>query len=93
MRLASYRIGGAASYGVVTGDGIVDLGRRIGRDHPTLQALVERAAYGTAEKTARGAAADLALSEVAWLPPIARCTRRRVRGRIALCSIAISFGK
>src|SRR5438132_13351003 len=38
MKLASYRTSKGAGYGVVTGDGIVDLTRRLGRKYPDLRA-------------------------------------------------------
>lgn len=40
MKLLSYRHQEQASYGILTRDGIVDLGRRLGAEAPTLKALL-----------------------------------------------------
>jgi len=40
MKLASYRASKGAGYGIVIGDGIVDLTRRIGTKYPDLRALL-----------------------------------------------------
>src|SRR5712692_6744341 len=71
MKLASYRTPKGAGYGVVTGDGIVDLTRRLGRKYPDLRALLAGGALGQAEKISKSAKkADLKLSKVAFLPVI-----------------------
>lgn len=67
MKLLSFRYGGHDSYGLVSGDGIVDAGRRMGMRYPTLRtalsALDELAALADEP-------ADVALSEVEYLQPI-----------------------
>jgi 2-keto-4-pentenoate hydratase/2-oxohepta-3-ene-1,7-dioic acid hydratase in catechol pathway len=64
MKLASFIHAGAQSYGIVTGDGVVDAGRRLG--HQSL-----RAAIGDPRLTSLAQApADLALADVTLLPPI-----------------------
>src|SRR5712691_6799954 len=68
MKLASYRTPKSAGYGVVTGDGIVDLTRRIGRKFPDLRALLAAGALAQAEKVAKKP--DLKLSKIAFLPVI-----------------------
>src|SRR6266516_6799293 len=71
MKLASYRTPKGAGYGVVTGDGIVDLTRRIGRKFPDLRALLAGGALAQAKKIAKAAKkADLKLSKVTFLPVI-----------------------
>jgi len=71
MKLASYRTSKGAGYGVVTGDGIVDLTRRIGRKFPDLRALLAGGALAQAEKIAKAAKkADLKASKVNFLPVI-----------------------
>src|SRR2546422_233848 len=71
MKLASYRTPKGAGYGVVTGDGIVDLTRRIGRKFPDLRALLAGGALAEGEKIAKAAKkADLKLSKVSFLPVI-----------------------
>ena len=69
MRLASFRTAQGASYGAVTDQGIVDLGRRLGNRYSDLRALLERNGLEEARKAA-GAAADYKESEVSWLPLI-----------------------
>jgi len=69
MKLASYRIGSRTSYGAVIGDGIVDLGHRLPQ-YPTLREVLRAGALGAAKAAAEGAGADLALADVALLPPV-----------------------
>ena len=69
MRLASFRTAQGASYGAVTKQGIVDLGRRLGNRYSDLRTLLERNGLEEARKAA-GAAADYKESEVSWLPLI-----------------------
>ena len=68
MRLASFRFGGRESYGVVVGDGIIDLRPRLPRYRTLLELLREG---GLEEaKAASGARPDIALSKATLLPPI-----------------------
>ena len=69
MRLASFRTAQGASYGAVTNQGIVDLGRRLGNRYSDLRALLERSGLEEARKAA-GSPADYKESEVTWLPVI-----------------------
>src|SRR5256714_15663852 len=69
MRLASFRTAKGASYGTVTNQGIVDLGRRLGNRYSDLRTLLERNGLEEAGK-ADGAAADYKESDVTWLPVI-----------------------
>ena len=69
MRLASFRTAQGASYGAVTKQGIVDLGRRLGNRYSDLRTLLERNGLEEARKAA-GAAADYKESDVTWLPVI-----------------------
>ena len=68
MRLASYLKDGAASYGIVTDSGIVDLASRLGDQAPTLKALLARDLAGAAELS--GSTPDFGLDAVTLLPPI-----------------------
>ena len=70
MRLASYRTSKGAGYGVVTGDGIVDLTRRIGKKYPDLRALLAGGALARAKQIAKNAKPDLKLSKIVFLPVI-----------------------
>ena len=69
MRLATFRTAQGASYGAVTNNGIVDLGRRLGNRYSDLKTLLERNGLEQARKAA-GSAADYKESDVTWLPVI-----------------------
>lgn len=69
MKVASYEVGGVASYGVVVGDGVIDLGRRLSETAPTLQRLIARAFDGVSEIVA-STTPDLALKDVTLMPGI-----------------------
>ena len=69
MRLASFRTAQGASYGAVTSQGIVDLGRRLGNRYSDLRTLLEKNGIEEARKAA-GSPADYKESEVTWLPVI-----------------------
>ncbi len=70
MKLAAYMHQNAACYGVVEGDSIVDLSRRIGAHYPDIRTLLRHEGLGEARKAAAGQKPDLKLSEVTLLPPI-----------------------
>ena len=70
MKLASYLLDGRASYGVVEGKGVIDLGRRIGARHPDLRALITAKALDEARTAATGAKPDTGLDQIAFLPVI-----------------------
>src|SRR6266850_295076 len=70
MMLASYRSSKVTGYGVVIGEGIVDLTRRIGKKYPDLRALLAGGALATAARAAKGAKADFKLSKITFLPLI-----------------------
>jgi 2-keto-4-pentenoate hydratase/2-oxohepta-3-ene-1,7-dioic acid hydratase in catechol pathway len=69
MKLVSFEIGGRASYGIVVGDGILDVGARSGTRYPSLRAVLAGDALGEILR-ARDAKPDTALSDVRLLPPI-----------------------
>src|SRR5216110_2691508 len=69
MRLASFRTAQGASYGAVTNQGIVDLGRRLGNRYSDLRTLLEKNGLEEARK-ATGSSADYKESEVTFLPVI-----------------------
>src|SRR5712691_981786 len=66
MKLISFTAAGRSSYGAVVGDGVVDLGRRLGDRFPTLRTAIA----GGAAAEVKGATPDMALSQVSLLPPI-----------------------
>src|SRR5262245_3134830 len=69
MRLASFQVNGRASYGAVTGSGIVDLGRKLGSKYPTLLDLIRGQGLADA-RAAAGGAPDHALNDVTLKPPV-----------------------
>ena len=70
LKLATYMHQNAAGYGIVEGDGIIDLTRRIGARYPDIRALLAHEGLGEATKAAAGQKPDFKLSEVKLLPPI-----------------------
>jgi 5-carboxymethyl-2-hydroxymuconate isomerase len=86
VRLLSFSVGGKASFGAVVGDGVVDLGARLGgeiargggagaspggRSAPTtLKALIECDGLRDAERIAARASPDLALADVEFMPTL-----------------------
>jgi 2-keto-4-pentenoate hydratase/2-oxohepta-3-ene-1,7-dioic acid hydratase in catechol pathway len=66
MRLATFSVNGRTSYGAVTHNGIVDLGRKL--KYPTLLDLIRAGAIG--EARAAAGPADHALDAVTLLPPV-----------------------
>jgi 2-keto-4-pentenoate hydratase/2-oxohepta-3-ene-1,7-dioic acid hydratase in catechol pathway len=69
MKLASYSTGGKATFGVVTGDGIVDVPRRLPRLGTLRQALAADALPEIGRVT-QGTTPDHRLAEVTFLPVI-----------------------
>lgn len=70
MRLLSYEVKGEPRYGVLVGEGVVDLSGRIGGQFPDLKALIARDGLSAARKAVAGAQPDHALGQLALLPPI-----------------------
>ncbi len=68
MKLASFKVNGRNSYGVVVGTGIVDLGRRLPK-YPTLLDLMRAQALPEA-RAAASAQPDLQIKDVTLLPPV-----------------------
>jgi 2-keto-4-pentenoate hydratase/2-oxohepta-3-ene-1,7-dioic acid hydratase in catechol pathway len=68
MKIASFKAGSAASYGIVTEEGIVDAGRRL-KNFPTLKSLLTNGSLDDLRKM-RGERADYALADVALLPTV-----------------------
>ncbi len=70
MRLISYRTDHGASWGVVTGDGIIDLGRALDARFPTLRSALDVDALAELSDYARGRSPDHALDRVTFDPVI-----------------------
>ena len=68
MRLASFKANGRASYGAVTGAGIIDLSRKFPK-YASLLDLLRAQAVAQARAAASGAA-DYQIKDVEMLPPI-----------------------
>jgi 2-keto-4-pentenoate hydratase/2-oxohepta-3-ene-1,7-dioic acid hydratase in catechol pathway len=69
MRLASYALHGRSSFGVVVGEGIVDLRPRLHR-FASLVEVFRAQALGEAKAAADGVRPDVLLAEVELLPPL-----------------------
>ena len=69
MKVLSFHADGQDRWGAVDNDGVIDLGSRLGQ-YPDLLSLLRAGALPEAEMAARGATADYALEDVAFLPPI-----------------------
>jgi 2-keto-4-pentenoate hydratase/2-oxohepta-3-ene-1,7-dioic acid hydratase in catechol pathway len=69
MRLATFSVKGKHSYGAVVGNGVVDLGSRLGKKYPTLIELIRAGAKDEAATEAK-AKPDYRLGEVQFLPPV-----------------------
>jgi len=70
MHLASYNIRGRTSFGVVTGDGIVDLRPRMAPRFTSVFDLLRANALDEAKTVAQSVRPDFALSEAEWLAPV-----------------------
>ena len=70
MKLASYLSYGVATFGVVSGDGVVTLGGKLKGGYKTLAEAIAAGALEEIRKVAKGARADQKLSEVRFLPVI-----------------------
>jgi 2-keto-4-pentenoate hydratase/2-oxohepta-3-ene-1,7-dioic acid hydratase in catechol pathway len=70
VRFLSYRAGRQTSYGVLTGDGVVDLGSRLEARAPTLKRLLEIDRLDDARDLAEDAEPDMGLDDIEYLPPI-----------------------
>ena len=69
MKLASFHTAQGASYGIVTGTGIVDLRRYLGNQFPDLKSLIAGNGFSKIEPY-MSSAADYGDSDVTWLPVI-----------------------
>src|SRR5262245_31382861 len=70
MNFASYNIRGRSSFGIVVGDGIVDLRPRLAPRFQSVLDLLRAGALGEAAATAAGVRADFPLSEAEFLSPV-----------------------
>jgi len=75
MKLASYLSYGVATFGVVSGDGVVTLGGKLKGGYKTLVEAIAAGAFDEIRKVAKGARIDQKLSEVRFLPVISNPTK------------------
>jgi 2-keto-4-pentenoate hydratase/2-oxohepta-3-ene-1,7-dioic acid hydratase in catechol pathway len=70
LHLASFRVGGRASYGIVGEAGVTDLGRRLEATYPTLIDIIRAGARGLAAARSAGDRLDLAHEDIEYVPPV-----------------------
>ena len=69
MKLASFRIQDRATWGVVDGRKVLDVGGALGDSCPDIKACLEQTNLETV-RTASKSAAEYEMGEIAWLPVI-----------------------
>ena len=70
MHLATYNIRGRLSFGVISGDGVVDLRPRLAPRLTTVLDVLRAGALDEVRQVAAGVRADFALTELELLPPV-----------------------
>ena len=70
MRFVSFAAEGRRSFGLVHGNGVFDLGRRLGAVLPDLKAWLDAQALGLAPQLPKPGVIDYAAGEFAYLPPV-----------------------
>jgi 2-keto-4-pentenoate hydratase/2-oxohepta-3-ene-1,7-dioic acid hydratase in catechol pathway len=70
VRIASFHHNEVASYGVIAAGGIIDAGKRLGAQFPTLRSVLEADALAALARAIDGAAPDFALAEIEFAPVI-----------------------
>ncbi|WP_065376723.1 fumarylacetoacetate hydrolase family protein [Ensifer adhaerens] len=69
-RFVTYSAGGKTGYGLVSGNGIIDLSKRHGSIWPTLREVIEADALARLADDAAGLAADVSLDEIRYEIPV-----------------------
>jgi 2-keto-4-pentenoate hydratase/2-oxohepta-3-ene-1,7-dioic acid hydratase in catechol pathway len=70
MKIVSYRHQGRTGYGIVSGDGIIAAGPRMGADFPTVRSVLSANALSKLADVTAGEAPDFSLAGIAYLPPV-----------------------
>lgn len=70
MKVCSFIAGTRRSYGIVEGNGVIDVGSRLGPAYPTLRSALAAGLWQEAARTCSGQAVDFALTAVELLPPV-----------------------
>ena len=68
MKIASFKAAGAASYGIVTDGGVIDVAKRL-KAYPTLKALLAKGSLDEL-RALQGERADYALRDIEMLPTV-----------------------
>ena len=69
-RFVTFSIGDRRSYGLVSGNGLIDLSKRHGSTFPTLREVIEAGALARLADDAAGLAADVSLDEIRYEIPV-----------------------
>jgi len=70
MKLLSFEHAGQTRFGIVQGDGVIDLVKAMGGRYPSLRALLAAQALAEVRGAIAGRSPDVALSEIQFLPVI-----------------------
>jgi 2-keto-4-pentenoate hydratase/2-oxohepta-3-ene-1,7-dioic acid hydratase in catechol pathway len=70
VKFLSFEYAGKASYGVLQGEAVIDIGASIGARFPTLRSLIAAAALDEARSALQRADAAIPLNQIKFLPPI-----------------------
>ncbi|MFN5510825.1 MAG: fumarylacetoacetate hydrolase family protein, partial [Burkholderiales bacterium] len=70
MKLLSFEHAGQTRFGIVQGDGVIDLVKAMGGRYPSLRALLAAQALAEVRGAIAGRSPDVALSEIRFLPVI-----------------------
>jgi len=70
VKLLTFARGRETSFGAAVAGGVVDLGRRLGREYADVRQVLERGSLPLAAQIAAGSAPDYPLEEVVLLPPV-----------------------
>jgi 2-keto-4-pentenoate hydratase/2-oxohepta-3-ene-1,7-dioic acid hydratase in catechol pathway len=87
MKLASFIVAGRDGYGIVSGNGVIDVTRRLGPAYPTLRSVLAAGALPRLQALA-GEAPDHGLDEITFALPVPDpskiiCIGRNYRGHLA----------
>jgi hypothetical protein len=72
MKLLTFRHNGKETYGVVSGTGVVDLGKRLGATYPDLKTLIAKGGLEEAKKAASASTTRRTARKPAVNPPTIR---------------------
>ena len=70
MKLLSYEIDQRATYGLVAWDGVIDVGRRLKGEFPTLRSVIEAGALDRLEALQKNMPTDTDFESITFLPPL-----------------------